>query len=124
MQCPDNTALEFNSCGAWDYIAQLSLDTLDADAGVPDSGDAGPPMTETELGALHHELSPRDALGGGHHSDDDAPLRPGDEASPLRLCAVLERAADQRDDVAPLLQSKEGLFPGDDYANRRGRHLQ
>ena len=33
MACPDPTELEFNSCGAWDYIAQLYLDTLDTDAG-------------------------------------------------------------------------------------------
>jgi Peptide-N-glycosidase F, C terminal len=54
MACPDPTAIEFNSCGAWDYIASLYLDTPDADAGTPDSGpdagDAGPPPIETELG--------------------------------------------------------------------------
>ncbi len=51
MACPDPTAIEFNSCGAWDYIVQLFLDTTDVDAGVPpDAGpDAGPPVTETEL---------------------------------------------------------------------------
>jgi Peptide-N-glycosidase F, C terminal len=60
MACPDPTAIEFNSCGAWDYIAQLFLDTPDLDAGVPDAGgddggdggdagDAGVPVTETEL---------------------------------------------------------------------------
>ncbi len=26
MACPDPTAIEFNSCGAWDYIAQLYID--------------------------------------------------------------------------------------------------
>jgi hypothetical protein len=45
--------LEFNSCGAWDYIAQLYLDTTEADAGPneagADGGDAGIPFTETEL---------------------------------------------------------------------------
>jgi Peptide-N-glycosidase F, C terminal len=61
MACPDPTAIEFNSCGAWDYIASLYLDTTDADAGVPaDAGpDAGPPITETELArfitAYHRE---------------------------------------------------------------------
>jgi hypothetical protein len=57
MACPDPTAVEFNSCGAWDYIAQLFLDTPDFDAGAPDAGgddggdagDAGTPVTETEL---------------------------------------------------------------------------
>jgi hypothetical protein len=48
MQCPDPTELEFNSCGAWDYIAQLYLDTPEADAG-PDAGPDGG-VTETELG--------------------------------------------------------------------------
>ncbi len=56
MACPDPTAIEFNSCGAWDYIASLYLDTADADADAgapdagPDGGDAGPPPIETELG--------------------------------------------------------------------------
>jgi Peptide-N-glycosidase F, C terminal len=50
MACPDPTAIEFNSCGAWDYIASLYLDTPDLDAGTPDSGaDAGPPPLQTEL---------------------------------------------------------------------------
>jgi hypothetical protein len=54
MACPDPTAIEFNSCGAWDYIAQLFLDTTDVDAGPGDAGDdggdAGAPLVETELG--------------------------------------------------------------------------
>jgi hypothetical protein len=56
MACPDPTAVEFNSCGAWDYIASLYLDTPDLEAGAPEGGsgeggggDAGPPVTETEL---------------------------------------------------------------------------
>ncbi len=57
MACPDPTAIEFNSCGVWDYIASLYLDTPVADAGLPeDAGDAGdggsdagPPVVETEL---------------------------------------------------------------------------
>ncbi len=61
MACPDPTAIEFNSCGAWDYIAQLYIDTPDLDAGVPeagtsdggddggDAGEAGVPVTETEI---------------------------------------------------------------------------
>jgi hypothetical protein len=52
MACPDPTMLEFDSCGAWDYLAQLYLDTPDLDAGAPDTGDAGDAgagVTETEI---------------------------------------------------------------------------
>ena len=49
MACPDPTAVELDSCGAWDYLAQLYLDTPDADAGPPDGGDGGVPVVETEL---------------------------------------------------------------------------
>jgi hypothetical protein len=37
QHCPDPTALEFNSCGAWDYIANLNVD----DPSVPYDPDAG-----------------------------------------------------------------------------------
>ncbi len=57
MACPDPTAIELNSCGAWDYLASLYLDTPDLDAGAPpvgdggaDGGDGGVPPIQTELG--------------------------------------------------------------------------
>ncbi len=37
QHCPDPTDLEFNSCGAWDYIANLNVDNPD----VPYDSDAG-----------------------------------------------------------------------------------
>jgi Peptide-N-glycosidase F, C terminal len=51
MACPDPTAVELASCGPWDYIVQLFVDTPDLDAGLPvEAGpDAGVPPIETEI---------------------------------------------------------------------------
>lgn len=55
QRCPDPTKIEFNNCGAWDYLAELYLGTPtqpEADAGADDAGDggdAGPAYSWTEL---------------------------------------------------------------------------
>lgn len=54
QRCPDPTKNEFAmNCGAWDYIASLSVEKPDPDAGAPDAGDggdAGPGMVNVEIG--------------------------------------------------------------------------
>jgi hypothetical protein len=50
QKCPDPNMLEFNSCGAWDYIANLSLIDPSPDGGL----DAGPGAPTD--GGVSHEL--------------------------------------------------------------------